>query len=646
MLSVQSNSTSKLVSISEPNPLRRIYSRRRGISGAVMLIALISVLLLGSGAFFVLKKGKTTNLNVPTVFASVNKAEFVSQVLDQGEIQSSENVDIRCQVQARNGQVNVLEVIPEGSKVKAGDFLARLDATSFEKELEQQRVGVANAQTSVIQSESAYQAALASQEEYEQGLFVEKQKTIQNELFDAESSRQSALQELEQSKAVLAHTIRLVDKGFSTKQQLEADKFAVERAKTNLGKAENSIDLAKRKLQVLEEITREKELVRLRSDIKAAKVKLDNDREALKVEESKLEGIKRQIENCTIKVPEGVEGQVVYGKESSRGGTEWALEEGAAVRENQVLMRLPNPEKMEVKALIHEQSITQIRPGMPASIRVDALNNQTLKGIVTKVNQYAESSGWMSTSVRKYAVFVKILNPPPELKPGMNSSVSIQVKFEPEAIQIPLQCVYGVQEQHFCLIKKSDNEWETRTIKIGGDNSQVVWVKEGLEVGEQVAMNPGAYKHLMDLPEAAKDTKIELPEGAQKEVDSAKQDAGSTGSPAAGGPSGAVVDGKGDGKGEKGKGGNRNMNPADMMKRMVERLDLNKDGKIQSSEWDSPDNRMASFVDNPDSDKDGEITTAELNKTFEAMRARMGGGGGPGGGGPGGGGPPGGGGGN
>ena len=115
------------------------------------------------------------------------------------------------------------------------------------------------------------------------------------------------------------------------------------------------------------------------------------------------------ISKCRIVVPPGVTGQVSYARETSRRSTEWELEEGATVRENQVLIRVPNPKKMEVKALINEQSITQIEPGMACDIRVDALNSRSLSGVVTRVNQYAESSSWMSSSVRKYAVFVRDL---------------------------------------------------------------------------------------------------------------------------------------------------------------------------------------------------------------------------------------------
>ncbi len=296
--------------------------------------------------------------------------------------------------------------------MKPGDFLVRLDSTSFEKELETQKIAVANSETAVIQADAELKTAIEAKKEYEQGLFVEQKRTIENNIYQAEGERETALQNLTLAKAVLEHSKKLQTKGFITTQQLEADGFVVKEAEIAVKRAENQIELTRTQLRVLEEITRVKETIQLVGNIEAAKVKLSNQQESLIVERSKLEEIKEQIEKCEIRVPEGVEGQVVYAKESSYRGDDWALEEGASVRERQVLIRLPNPDKMEVKALINEQSITRIEVGMPAKIQVDALTNESLTGVVTKVNQYAESSGWMSSSVRKYAVLVEIISPP------------------------------------------------------------------------------------------------------------------------------------------------------------------------------------------------------------------------------------------
>ena len=80
----------------------------------------------------------------------VERGDFVSQVLDQGQIQSSENVEIRCEARARNGNTTVLNVVPEASLVQPGDFLIQLDSTAFEKELEEQRITLVNSQAAVI----------------------------------------------------------------------------------------------------------------------------------------------------------------------------------------------------------------------------------------------------------------------------------------------------------------------------------------------------------------------------------------------------------------------------------------------------------------------------------------------------------------
>jgi multidrug resistance efflux pump len=477
-----------------------------------MVSAVVVTLLAGAGWYWYQQQEAPVSERPITV--KVIRDQFVAHVLDQGEIQSSENVEIRCEVKQRNSPLRVLELVPEGTEVEAGDFLVQLEKTSFETELEQQKIAVANAKTQVIQAETLFETAKAAKLEYEQGIYVETRKTIENEVFDAESAIQTAMQELNQAKAVLAHSKKLQARGFITRQQLISDQFAVRKAEIAAEKGRNSEELARKKLHVLDNITQKKELIRLDSDIKASEVQLSSQQEALRVELAKERSIVRQIENCTIRVPKGVSGQVVYAVEQKRGD-DWVLEKGTEVRQNQVLVRLPNPNKMEVKALVNEQSITRVRPEMPVLVQVDALNDRKLKGVVTKVNQYAESGGWMRTTVRKYGVFIQILDPPKALKPGMNASVSIQTNYEQNALLAPLQTVYGVQDRQFCLAVRGDGEYETLEVGIGGDNSEMVMFESGVTEGTELVMNPAAYKNLMELPEVNRDRRIKLPPGAR-----------------------------------------------------------------------------------------------------------------------------------
>ena len=624
-----------------------LSAQRSGAAAPLILIAIVAIVLIGGGLYYYLS-GQASEIKINPVIASVEKGEFVSLVVDQGEVQSSDNEEIRCEARSRNGSLSVISVVPEGSLVTSGDFLVELDASAFETELEQQKISVATAETAVIQAEADLIAAQESLKEYNQGTYVENLKKIENDIADAKSQIETAKQDLTLAKSNLEHSRKLQGKGYATLQQLESMGYAVKSEEFKLQKATNLLALSEKQKEVLENITRRKETVQLESDIKAADVKLRNQKAVLATEQGQLEEIETQIAKCNITVPEGVEGQVVYAKESSRSGNDWVLEEGTTVRERQVLVRLPNPEKMEVKALINEQSITRVEPGMPATIKVDALNNLTLKGVVTRVSQYADQSGgWMSSSVRKYGVLVRILDPPPALKPGMNASVTIQVRYEKDALTAPIQTVYGVQDQHFCLVQTGEDEYETREVEIDGDNSQLVIIKGGLVEGERLVMNPGAYKEKMDLPELKLDTKIEL---SKEESEKAKasqendvqanqppggQTAGGSGRPGRSGrPAGSGGPPRSAGGGNSGggaPGGGGGFNMSSIIDRSMERYDTNGDGSIDADEMSNVDGRAKDMMTGADSNGDGSVSRAELEKAMSEMMKRFQQGGGSGG---------------
>ena len=589
--------------------------QRSGGTIHLVIIALIAIALVGSGVLYAMRGSKTAVMDQP-ITSQVSKGKFVSHVLDQGEIQSSENVEIRCQVEARGGNVTVLSVIPEGTMVDEGTVLVELDKSSFEQQKQTQDIAVANAKTRVIQADAAYKTAVQAKREYTEGTFVEQKIQIENEIYTAE-------QQFQQAEAVVKHSEKLQKKGIVTAQQMKTDLIAVQQAK-------NSLALAKKKLWVLENITKQKEEIKLAADIEAAKVKFDNEKEAEKVELDQLKEIEEQIANCTIRAPKGTsKGQVVYAKQYSRGGqTEWVLEEGATVRERQVLIRLPTPSKMQVKAAINEQSIAMIEKGMLVDITVDALPGARFKGVVTSVSQYAESQGWMSSSIPKFPVYIKILKPTPNLKANMNASVSIQTQLITDCLQVPVQCIYSAQDKHFCLIKNGENSWETQEVEVLTDNSTNAVIK-GLEEGTEVALNPGAYKELLELPEFVVSNDIELTDEEKAELEKEKKAA-------------KAEKGKGKGKGKekgkgKGKGGGKSGD--ERLDSFMTRVDKNGDKVIDEEEL-KESGRMAGFIKNADANKDKKITRQELKTYFEKMMKQYGGGrGGKGGGrgGPGGG---------
>ena len=85
---------------------------------------------------------------------------------------------------------------------------------------------------------------------------------------------------------------------------------------------------------------------------------------------------------------------------------------GATVRERQVLLTLPDLSLMQVKTQVHEAVLDQVRPGMPATVKVDAFPDITFDAIVSDVAVVPSSSGgWFSSSsVKTYETVVKILD--------------------------------------------------------------------------------------------------------------------------------------------------------------------------------------------------------------------------------------------
>ena len=569
--------------------------RSAGFSTGLTLVSLIVLLAVGLGGWAIFGGGDDTDSFNP-IIAEVTAGEFVAKVLDQGEVESSSNVEIRCEVKARNGDVAVLQIADEGSQVVTGDFLLQLDSTSFEKELDEQNIMIAASKTNVIKAETTLETAKATRLEYTEGVFVEALQTVENEIFDAKSQISTAKQELEQSIAVLEHSEKLHSRGFITQRQLKADEFAVEKSKIAIEKATNLLSLSEQKKKVLVEVTREKELTQLDAEIRAAKVDLESQQQAFEIEKQKLADIKLAISKCRIVAPPGTNGQVVYSKEYRGRGEYWVLEEGASVRENQVLLRIPDPTRMQVKASINEQSITQIAPNMPVMVEVDALSELPMQGIVVKVNQYAESKSRYGSSVRKYAVIIRILDPPQSLKPGMNASVSIQTQFEQEGLMAPLQTVYSLQDRSFCLVKTSEGQFETHEVEIAGDNSKMILFKEGVSAGDQLVMNPGYYTDRMDLPEVLTDQSIDLPDNV--ELVKAEGDIGDSEQeekPSQGERSGGMVDG------------------------ILSRFDKNADGTIDADEMKGLEGRSKDLIGRADTDSDGKVTKAELRRVAATM---------------------------
>lgn len=569
---------------------RRQFRQKRGGRVVAAVLSILAIGGIGWFAYYTLGTMAADGLTEEMVTDVVVRAPFDHIVLEQGEVESSSNIDVVCEVKSRgSGGTPILWVIDEGTYVKEGDKLVELDSSSLETEIKQQRISVSNAEALVIGSEAAVETANISLREYTEGTFLQEEKAIESEIF-------VATQELFKARLKLDEARRLGAKGVIKKLQIESEEFAVQNAK-------NILEAAEAKLTVLKTLTFVKNEVQFKADIETAKARLTSDQSVLSEEQDKLKEIEDQMAKCVMYSP--AEGVVVHNNSfSSRGGAEFVVEEGASVRERQTIIKLPDPSKMQVKAAVNESRITLITQGMPCKVKVSAVPNDMLARVM-RVNKYAEPGSWFSSSVKEYATYIEIIDPPEAIRTGMTAEVRIFVEQIEDALQIPVHGIYEFKGRHFCL-KKDGETLSTVEIKIGATNESQVTIESGLDEQDVIVLNPRKHLDLMDFPEIEEESdRGKLAEiGASASTEKVE------------------VDGPGEGGRPAGGGGG----PAAIVDKMMSAGDTNSDGKIDAAEITAlgeQGSRMKAF----DSDGDGEVTKAEMLKKMKSFSGGGGGGG-------------------
>ena len=417
------------------------------------------------------------SLQIKPIYEEAKVAEFRLEIVEPGEVESAENVEIKSQVKSRgSGGVSILEIVPEGTLVKKGDFLVRLDDAGLQKELLRQRISVHQANATLVKAQADVEAAKLALQEYLSGTFRQNEEQLESAEFVAKENFRRA-------EEYLAYSKKLAAKGYVSEAQLEADQFAVE-------KALKELDLAQTKLEVLRTHTQKAKVNDLNASILTTAARLESARNSYELELTQEREIEDQIVNCTILSP--AEGEVTYANQNNKGVI---IGEGEDVRENQTIIRLPDASRLLVQAKINESRVEQVKAGMICRITIDAIRDVELEGSVQSVSDYPwPAFDRYRAHIKEYGTKIIINDPPKGLRTGMTAKVTILSELIEEALQIPLPAVFRKKGQAYCLIAGVDQELELREIDLGPNNMSHAVVVAGLEEGESVVINPDPFR--------------------------------------------------------------------------------------------------------------------------------------------------------
>ncbi len=433
----------------------------------------------------------------------VERSNFEAFVTEPGDIRSSSNVEVRCEVESRGSAgVTIVSLCEEGTEVKKGDLLVQFDDSVLQNELIAQKIVVAKDKSSLIQAESNLANAERTLREYVEGLFDQEVELLESAVFVTE-------EELRRKELELASNRRMAAKGLIKPLQVSAGEFALE-------KSRKDVAASKRALDVFRQFTRERKVGEFTAEIEKQKANVEAAKFTQELSKQKLSEISAQIEHCTIRAPAA--GQVVYANERQRGEPV-VIEEGSQIRYNQIVARLPDINKMQVDVKINESHINRVLPGMRAEITLDADPEKLLYGKVKRVAPYPFPMRWHGAPL-EYGVEVAIVDPPPTIRPGLRAKVKIYFEAEDSVLLIPLAAVINHANTHYCLVRKG-KEWTATPISIGPNNNNQVVVTDGISEGDQVALTPFRFIQRADLPAAS--GKSKTPDNRTEQTTAAKQ---------------------------------------------------------------------------------------------------------------------------
>ncbi|MBQ6108596.1 MAG: efflux RND transporter periplasmic adaptor subunit [Thermoguttaceae bacterium] len=393
-------------------------------------------------------------------FVTPTVAKFRHEITVRGDISSSENKDVKCQVRSTGG-VMITWVVDEGTEVKEGDVIAMLDSSTLIDSRDSQVNKVAQSQAEVKAAQNNLTTSLIAKEEYENGSYkVSLQKLVSNQI--------QAKEERDRLAEYLQHSKILYEKGFVTKSQLEADVFS-------LRKAELSLRAAELDIYVLKEFTHNKQSKNHDSDIEKARANLAATTAVHQQNEYKLKDIEQQIEFCTIKSP--ADGKVLYVNETNRfGSSEFLVCQGAMVRERQTFLRLPNSDKLQVTADVHEGKISYIHEGQTVNVRTDATGERDIRGTVIKVDENPQPTNHWMGNVKEYRVTIA-LEETKGVLPGMTAETKILVEETPDdVLMVPTHTVFEHGGKYYCITKNKRGELEPLVVTLGHSNDKMVIV--------------------------------------------------------------------------------------------------------------------------------------------------------------------------
>ncbi len=163
--------------------------------------------------------------------------------------------------------------------------------------------------------------------------------------------------------------------------------------------------------------------------------------------------------------------------------TDWSLPEKNEICTNKHYITIQSTDTLKISLQIDEDELDTIYVGQEASIEVEALDNKSVTGYVTKI----ENTATYSSSGSSFGVDVEFKNDG-DILIGMTSKCSIILQKSENVIAVATEAITNKNGKKYVNVKKDNGQVEETEIETGIKNDAYTEVKSGLNEGDIVVI--------------------------------------------------------------------------------------------------------------------------------------------------------------
>lgn len=400
-----------------------------GVIGA-MILAIVIYALAG-------EKENIAMLDVP-----VMKGKFEVLVTVTGELQAerSEQIMGPAELRSRNlriGNIRIQDIIPEGTVVDSGDYVALLDRSESDNALKDMEDALERAEAQYTRTQLDTTITLSN---------------LRDELINLEYSLEERRLTLEQSQFEPPATIRQAE-------------IALDRAERGLEQAKQNYLL---RIQQSQE------------DMNEASINLAQQRR-------RYQEMLDVLQKFEIRAPKS--GMVIYHREWNGARrtvgsniSPWDL----------TVATLPDLSSMLSRTYVNEIDVSKVRAGQQVRVGVDAFPERQYTGRIMQVANVGEQMP--NTDAKVFEVLIRINEYDPILRPAMTTSNIIVTQTYEDVFYIPLEAI-NLSDSIPYVYKKDGTK---QIVVLGGANDNHVIVEHGLAENDRVYLtipdNPDRFR--------------------------------------------------------------------------------------------------------------------------------------------------------